>query len=135
MYLAMCIRLCPMRHRPIGDLLLVRRPRRAEVVSRLSAGDARYAPAHLDAEVIAALRGLARAKPAVERTVPAALRHLAGFPIRRMPRKIKEAVLGFKIIWTTVGELKGSDFEALRRFSRPRGYAVGAVTSVNRRDR
>ena len=60
-------------------------PRRADVVSRLSAGDALYAPAHLDAEVIAALRGLARVKPAVERTVPAALRHLAGFPIRRMP--------------------------------------------------
>lgn len=59
-------------------------PRRADVVSRLSAGDALYAPAHLDAEVVSALRRLARVKPAVERTVPAALRHLAGFPIRRM---------------------------------------------------
>ncbi|MDQ6850861.1 MAG: type II toxin-antitoxin system VapC family toxin [Actinomycetota bacterium] len=60
-------------------------PRRVDVVNRLAAGDALYAPAHLDAEVVSALRGLARVKPAVERAVPAALRHLAGFPIRRMP--------------------------------------------------
>lgn len=60
-------------------------PRRSDVVRRLGAGDALYAPAHLDAEVVSALRGLARVKPAVERAVPAALRHLAGFPIRRMP--------------------------------------------------
>ncbi|WP_375474398.1 type II toxin-antitoxin system VapC family toxin [uncultured Jatrophihabitans sp.] len=59
--------------------------RRGDVVHRLAAGDALYAPEHLDAEVISALRGLARVKPAVEPTVPAALRHLAGFPVRRMP--------------------------------------------------
>lgn len=59
--------------------------RRGDVVSRLAAGDALYAPGHLDAEVISALRGLARVRPAVERSAPTALRHLAGFPIRRMP--------------------------------------------------
>lgn len=60
-------------------------PRRGDVVDRLAGGDALYAPAHLDAEVVSALRGLARIKPAVERAVPTALRHLAGIPIRRMP--------------------------------------------------
>ncbi|MGH8861385.1 MAG: type II toxin-antitoxin system VapC family toxin [Jatrophihabitantaceae bacterium] len=60
-------------------------PRRVDVVNRLVAGDALYAPAHLDAEVVSALCGLARVKPAVERAVPNALRHPAGFPIRRMP--------------------------------------------------
>ncbi len=60
-------------------------PRRVEVVSRLGRGDALYAPSHLDIEVVSALRGLALANPVVETTVPAALRHLAGFPIRRMP--------------------------------------------------
>ena len=60
-------------------------PRRAAVVERLASGDTLFAPAHLDAEVVSALRGLARARPVLEQTVPAALAHLAGFPIRRMP--------------------------------------------------
>ena len=60
-------------------------PRRVDVVQRLAVGNALFAPAHLDVEVVSALRGLARVKPAVQRAVPAALRHLAGFPIRRMP--------------------------------------------------
>lgn len=60
-------------------------PRRADVVARLASGDALYAPAHLDAEVVSALRGLARVKPAVTTAAPVALHHLAGFPIRRMP--------------------------------------------------
>ncbi len=60
-------------------------PRRGDVVNRLAAGDALFAPAHLDVEVVSALRGFARVKPAVERAVPTALRHLAGIPIRRMP--------------------------------------------------
>ena len=60
-------------------------PRRGDVVARLAAGDALYAPAHLDAEVISALRGLARVNPGLDRTVPTALGHLAGFPIRRVP--------------------------------------------------
>lgn len=60
-------------------------PRRADVLSRLSVGDALFAPAHLDAEVVSALRGMARASRALDSTVPSALTHLAGFPIRRMP--------------------------------------------------
>jgi predicted nucleic acid-binding protein len=60
-------------------------PRRDAVIARLSAGDALYAPAHLDAEVVSALRGLARANPALQRATPAALRHLARLPVRRMP--------------------------------------------------
>jgi predicted nucleic acid-binding protein len=59
--------------------------RRDAVVARLTAGDALYAPAHLDAEVVSALRGLARVNPAVQQAAPAALRHLAGLPVRRMP--------------------------------------------------
>jgi predicted nucleic acid-binding protein len=59
--------------------------RRPETVTRLSAGHALFAPAHLDAEVISALRGMARRNPALTQAVPAALRHLANFPLRRMP--------------------------------------------------
>lgn len=60
-------------------------PRRDAVAARLAAGDALFAPAHLDAEVVSALRGLARSKPVLRSAVPGALRHLASFPIRRMP--------------------------------------------------
>lgn len=60
-------------------------PRHALVVERLTAGDALFAPAHLDAEILSALRGLARESPEFSRAVPNALAHLAGFPIRRMP--------------------------------------------------
>jgi predicted nucleic acid-binding protein len=60
-------------------------PRRITVATRLVTGDALYAPAHLDAEVVSALRRLSRANPTLSRAVPAALHHLAGFPIRRMP--------------------------------------------------
>jgi len=60
-------------------------PRHALVASRLAAGDALYAPAHLDAEIVSALRGMARGNPVLDQTVPSALGHLAGFPIRRMP--------------------------------------------------
>lgn len=60
-------------------------PRRPATVERLGAGHALYAPAHLDAEVVSALRGLARRSPEVDRAAPRALRHLAGFPIQRMP--------------------------------------------------
>lgn len=60
-------------------------PRRAQVAQRLSTGDALFAPAHLDAEVVSALRGMARSSPVLRSAVPDALRHLAGFPIRRMP--------------------------------------------------
>ncbi len=60
-------------------------PRRDAVVARLAAGDSLFAPAHVDAEVVSALRGMARNSPVLRAAVPAALRHLAGFPIRRMP--------------------------------------------------
>jgi len=59
-------------------------PRRAAVAERL-AGDTLFAPAHLDAEIVSALRGMARANPVLEKSVPAALAHLVGFPIRRIP--------------------------------------------------
>lgn len=59
--------------------------RRAAASARLSAGDALFAPAHVDAEVVSALRGLAKASTTVERLAPRALAHLAGFPLRRMP--------------------------------------------------
>lgn len=60
-------------------------PRREAVAHGLAAGTALFAPAHLDAEVVSALRGMARGNPVLQAAVPIALRHLAGFPIRRMP--------------------------------------------------
>ncbi len=60
-------------------------PRRDTVVARLAVGDALFAPAHLDAEIVSALRGLSRPNPRLAATVPTALRHLEGFPVRRMP--------------------------------------------------
>lgn len=60
-------------------------PRRDVVIARLGTGDALFAPAHLDAEVVSALRGLAAHRPALLATVPAALQHLAGFAIGRVP--------------------------------------------------
>ncbi len=60
-------------------------PRRDAVAARLAAGNALFAPAHMDAEVVSALRGMAQQNPVLRAAVPAALRHLADFPIRRMP--------------------------------------------------
>ena len=60
-------------------------PRREAVLQQLAAGDALYAPAHLDAEVVSALRGLAHRVPQLRKAVPEALRHLANLPVRRMP--------------------------------------------------
>lgn len=60
-------------------------PRREAVAARLASGDALFAPAHMDAEVVSALRGLSRPNRALRAVVPAALRHLADFPVRRMP--------------------------------------------------
>jgi len=60
-------------------------PGRAAVTARLAVGDALFAPAHMDAEVVSALRRMARSSPVLRVAVPGALRHLAGFPIRRMP--------------------------------------------------
>ncbi len=60
-------------------------PRQQDTAKRLSAGDAMFAPAHFDAEIASALRGLARNSSEVARAVPAALRHLAHLPVRRFP--------------------------------------------------
>ncbi|RBM13035.1 hypothetical protein DI005_31915 [Prauserella sp. PE36] len=59
--------------------------RRPETAAHLSSGNALFAPAHLDAEVISALRGMARGNAVLSSAVPGALRHLAHFPVRRMP--------------------------------------------------
>jgi predicted nucleic acid-binding protein len=59
--------------------------RHALVVERLKAGDTLFAPAHLDAEIVSALRGMARSNHRLDHVVPLALTHLAGFAIRRMP--------------------------------------------------
>ncbi len=59
--------------------------RRAAVAERVASGDALFAPAHLDAELVSALRGMARVNSTLSRAVPKALTHLAGFPVRRMP--------------------------------------------------
>lgn len=59
-------------------------PRRDLIATRLAAGDALFAPAHLDAEVVSALRGMSKSNPRLAEAVPRALHHLAGFPIRRM---------------------------------------------------
>lgn len=58
---------------------------RDAVAARLTTGDALFAPAHVDAEVVSALRSMARRSTMLHAAVPAALRHLADFPIRRMP--------------------------------------------------
>ncbi len=60
-------------------------PRRASVATRLALGETLFAPAHLDAEVVSALRGLSRPNTALRAVVPEALHHLERFPIRRMP--------------------------------------------------
>ena len=60
-------------------------PRHALVVERLKVGDVLFAPAHLDSEIVSALRGMARSNRGLDQLVPGALAHLAGFPIRRMP--------------------------------------------------
>lgn len=59
-------------------------PRREIVTIRLAVGDALFAPAHLDAEIVSALRALSRPSSALRAAVPGALRHLAAFPVRRM---------------------------------------------------
>lgn len=60
-------------------------PRWPRVTARLSMGHVLFAPAHLDVEVVSALRNMARGNAVLTQAVPGALRHLAGFPIRRIP--------------------------------------------------
>lgn len=49
-------------------------PRRAVVAGRLKAGDALFAPAHIDAEIVSALRSMARGNPGLCRQRPVAVR-------------------------------------------------------------
>jgi len=60
-------------------------PPHSLVADRLKVGDALFAPAHLDAEIVSALRGMARKNRALDRVVPSVLAQLAGFPIQRFP--------------------------------------------------
>ena len=44
-------------------------PRRVTIASRLAVGDALFAPAHLDAQIVSALRGLRRTNPTLRAAV------------------------------------------------------------------
>jgi predicted nucleic acid-binding protein len=59
--------------------------RRKAARDRLAGGDAPYAPAHLDIEVISALRGLARRTANLARHTPVLIANLLRLPIRREP--------------------------------------------------
>src|SRR5581483_2384576 len=59
-------------------------PRRATVVDRMTRGGSLYAPAHIDIEVVSALRGMATTRAGLREAGPGALRHLAGLPMRRV---------------------------------------------------
>ncbi|GAB2445700.1 PIN domain-containing protein [Nocardioides hungaricus] len=105
-------------------------PRRDAVVARLRAGDELFAPAHLDAEVVSALRGIARSTPAVEASVPSALRHLASIPIRRMhlgpllPRmwELRENITPYDAAYVALAErLDGTLVTADRRLASASG--------------
>lgn len=58
-------------------------PRRKAARDRMSGGDAAYAPAHLDIEVISALRGLARRRSGLTEHAPILVANLLRLPIRR----------------------------------------------------
>ncbi|MQA86919.1 MAG: PIN domain-containing protein [Streptosporangiales bacterium] len=60
-------------------------PRRKAASERLTGGHALYAPAHLDIEVISALRGIARYNPVLAADAPMLLGRLPRMPIRREP--------------------------------------------------
>lgn len=60
-------------------------PRREVVIARMGQAGSLHAPAHIDIEVVSALRGMATNRRALRSAVPAALRHLAGLPLRRVP--------------------------------------------------
>ncbi|CUU59070.1 Predicted nucleic acid-binding protein, contains PIN domain [Parafrankia irregularis] len=60
-------------------------PRRKAARDRLTGGDASYAPAHLDIEVISALRGLARRTSRLAEHAPNLIASLIRLPIRREP--------------------------------------------------
>ncbi|EFC85086.1 type II toxin-antitoxin system VapC family toxin [Parafrankia sp. EUN1f] len=58
-------------------------PRRKAARDRLTGGDVFYAPAHLDVEVISALRGLARRTSRLAEHTPSLIASLIRLPIRR----------------------------------------------------
>jgi predicted nucleic acid-binding protein len=60
-------------------------PRRKAARDRITGGDASYAPAHLDIEVISALRGLARRTSGLAGHAPSLIANLIRLPIRREP--------------------------------------------------
>lgn len=66
-------------------------PRRFAVAARLSSGDAMHAPGHFDAEVISALRGIARRNAVVRQNAPKLLTRLYKMPIRR--ERLSEAAM------------------------------------------
>lgn len=59
--------------------------RRKAARERLTGGDAVFAPAYLDIEVIAALRGLARRSEVLAADAPVLIAQLLRMPIRREP--------------------------------------------------
>jgi predicted nucleic acid-binding protein len=59
--------------------------RRKAARERLTVGDAVFAPAYLDIEVVAALRGLARRSDVLAADAPALVAQLLRMPIRREP--------------------------------------------------
>lgn len=59
--------------------------RRRAARERLTGGDAVFAPAYLDIEVVAALRGLARRSDVLAADAPALIAQLLRMPIRREP--------------------------------------------------
>jgi predicted nucleic acid-binding protein len=58
-------------------------PRRKAARDRMTGGDVSFAPAHLDIEVISALRGLARRKSRLAEQAPNLIANLSRLPIRR----------------------------------------------------
>jgi predicted nucleic acid-binding protein len=93
-------------------------PRRGAVTARLVVGDALFAPAHLDAQIVSALRGLSRQNSVVRAAAPEALRHLAGFPIRRMPLapllqrvwELRENLTAYDAAYVALAESVGASF-------------------------
>ena len=59
--------------------------RRKAASERLTGGDAVFAPAYLDIEVVAALRGLARRSDVLAADAPALIARFLRMPIRREP--------------------------------------------------
>jgi predicted nucleic acid-binding protein len=58
--------------------------RRTAARERLTGGDAVFAPAYLDIEVVAALRGLARRSDVLAADAPALIAQLLRMPIQRL---------------------------------------------------